>query len=96
MQKMTAEELIQLEEAKAEDEKLQEARYQSYKDFFGKSWRAIVNLWRVEDATPEEAIDILGDDLDSCDYCHEWYLVDRNDWGQYYCPYCGHKGNYSE
>lgn len=79
-----------------DDEEYEKAREEAYKAFFGKSWEDIIDLWRVEDATPEEAVDILGDDLDFCDHCHEWYLVDRDDFGVYRCPYCNALGTYSE
>ena len=68
---------------------------QAYKDVFGKSWSDIIDLWRVEGATPEEALEILGEELDYCDYCKTYYRTDPDYAGIYYCPYCHHIGSYS-
>lgn len=65
------------------------AREQAYKEFFGKSWLDIIDQWMVEDRTPEDAVEILGENglLDYCDKCKTYYLVREN--GR--CPYCGNK-----
>lgn len=64
-------------------------REAAYKKFFGKSWSDIMDLWLVEDLTPEEAVDRLGDEhmLAYCERCKTYFLID-SDSGVYYCPYC--------
>lgn len=75
-----------------------EARERSYKEFFGQSWYDIIDLGMVEDLTPEEAVDRLGDEgmIDYCDVCGTYFLVERNYAGVYYCPYCHSLGSNSE
>ena len=73
-----------------------EEREQAYKEFFGKAWKSIIDLWQVEDATPEEAVDILGDSLDYCPCCKLYYLVPADSMGIYHCPYCRRIGQNSE
>lgn len=96
--KMIEEQLRRLKEDRVDDDYPQEERERAYKEFFGQSWKDIIDLWMVENLTPEEAVDKLGDEnmLDYCDYCKTYFLVDVSPGGVYYCPYCGHYGTDSE
>lgn len=64
-----------------------EERVKAYKEYFGRAWEDIIDLWMVEDKTPEEAAEILGEKglLDCCDKCKNYYLTRESN----YCPYCG-------
>lgn len=59
----------------------------AYKEFFGRSWEDIIDHWMVEDCTPEDAVEILGENglLDYCDSCKTYYLTREGS----SCPYCG-------
>lgn len=102
---MTEEALKQLEEIKAEEERLQEERDKAYEDFFGEGWEDFEQHYLSEDRSPEEALQILmeEDEVDQCCCCDRYFWIKRDNYwynddfhSVYYCPYCGELGSGSD
>ena len=77
------------------NEKSYEARCKAYQDFFGDNWRDFEDMGCCQDATPEEAVQILmeAEEIDYCPVCDYYYFRQGS---VYRCPSCGSLGDCSE
>ena len=73
----------------------QEKREEAYKKFFGDNWRDFEDMGCCQDATPEEAVQILmeAEEIDYCPSCDYYYFRHGP---VYYCPSCHSLGDCSE